>query len=455
MMTYEPLVSYDNQTNELVCQLADSYEIVDASTITFHLREGVTFSNGDPLTGDDVIFSWQRAAQSVINMALASNIDFDNCVVDGQDLTIKLINPNPEFIYAVTGLGFYIVDKSYVESVGEDTFKLEPVGTGPYVLETFTSGETVDYVRNENYWGGTPSYAKVSLKPVLEEATRSIAFESGSYDLALITTNDSIASLSGRESEGINVISTAGSTMYYVNLWDQSEVFDDVNARLAMAHAVDWVNLCANIWGDYATPMDSCLTTASPDKVSIGVYEYDQELAKQYLAAAGYPDGFEFSIAVSSSGNDLAICEVIQAYLAEVGITLKIDTMDNQLARQASADGSHEMSIGQNSSTAPVVGMILSGQAAGSNSLLQEVHTDYEAGVEFQDLLTAINQETDAAKKSELTAEMQQLCYDECLFIPIAQVDNVWVYYDYVPNVTKMVEHAGFSMGLDIRDLYL
>lgn len=455
LMTYETLVVYNNETGELEGMLADEWEIVDAQTINFHLREGVTFSNGEPLTGEDVLYSWQRATNSVIHSGNAAYIDWDNCVVDGQNLTIKLLKPNAEFIYVLCGIGFSVASKAYIEEVGEETFKMEPCGTGPYVLEAFVQGESITYKANENYWGGAPKYGTVVIRPVMEEATRSIAFEAGEYDIARIATNDSIASLSGREGEGIYVAPTTGSTLYYVNLWDQSEIFSVKENRLAVAHAIDWEALCTSIWGDYAMPGYSALSTASTDYKEIGVYEYDPELAKQYLAEAGNPDGFTIGIAVGTSGGDLAICEIMQAYLAEVGITLNIDTMDNQLARQASADGSHEVSIGQNTAVVPALSMIWSGQLTGSNSLLQEVHTDFDAGAQFQDLFAQIMVETDPAAKTALMEEIQQLVHDEALWLPVAQVDNVFVYYDYLENAAELVNHAGFSSGLDLRDLYL
>ena len=455
LMTYETLVVYNNETGEIEGRLADSWEVVDAQTINFHLREGVTFSNGDPLTGEDVLVSWQRALLTPIHSGNANYIDWDNCVVDGQNLTVKLVKPNAEFIYVLCGIGFSVASKNYIEQVGEETFKLEPCGTGPYILEEFVQGESITYKANPNYWGGAPAYGTVVIRPVLEEATRSIAFEAGEYDIARIATNDSIAALSGREAEGIYVAPTDGSTIYYVNLWDQSEIFSVKENRLAVAHAIDWEALVTSIWGEYAMPGYSHLSTASTDYKNIGVYEYDPELAKQYLAEAGNPDGFTIGIAVGTSGGDLAICEIMQAYLAEVGITLNIDTMDNQLARQASADGSHEVSIGQNTAVVPALSMIWSGQLTGSNSLLQEVHTDFDAGAKFQDLFSQIMVETDAAAKSALMEEIQQLAHDEALWLPIAQVDNVFVYYDYLENAAELVNHAGFNSGLDLRDLYL
>lgn len=455
LMTYETLVVFNNETGELEGRLADSWEVVDAQTITFHLREGVTFSNGEPLTGEDVLYSWQRCAASVIHSGNAAYIDWDNCVVDGQNLTVKLLKPNAEFIYVLCGIGFSVASKAYIEEVGEEAFKMNPCGTGPYVLADFVQGERITYTRNENYWGGTPKYATVEIRPVMEEATRSIAFEAGEYDVARISTADSISSLSGREGEGIYVAPTEGSTLYYVNLWDQSEVFSVKENRLAFAHAIDWVALAESIWGEYAMAPYSALSTASGDYKSVGIYEYDPELAKQYLAEAGNPDGFNIGIAVGTSGDDLAVCEILQAYLAEVGITLTIDTMDNQLARQASADGSHELSIGQNNAIVPALSMIWSGQLAGANSLLQEVHTDFAAGAQFQDLFAQIMVETDAAAKSALVEEIQQLVHDEALWLPIGQVDNVFVYYDYLDNAATFVNHVGFSNGPDLRDLFM
>ena len=454
-MTYETLVRYDVNAGELRGVLADKFEVVDTQTIKFHIRDGATFSNGDPVTGEDVLFSWKRCDTSMQFSSMSKQIDWANCVVDGQDLTIKLLAPNADFIYFTTLSGFAIVSKNYVESVGESEFKLKPMGSGPYTLGEFTPGESITYVRNDNYWGGKAKYGTVVIKPILEEATRSISFEAGEVDIARITTADSIATLVGRESEGIYVAPSAGSTVYYMNLWDQSEIFDDANLRLAVAHAVDWKAVVQSLWGDYATTMDTALSSASPYATSMGGYEYSPEKAKEYMAAGGYPDGFTFGIAVGTSGNDVVVAEMIQGYLKEVGITLKVNTMDNALARAASADGSHEISLGQNNRTVPALACVWAGQAAGSNSLLQEVHTDYAEGAKFQELMVSISSELDAAKKEALTKEIQKLVHDECLWIPIAQVGNVWVYYDYIAeDAVEMVTNGGFDQGLDIRDLF-
>lgn len=453
-ITYETLVTYNSSTQQLEAALADKYEVIDASTIYFHLRDGVTFSGGEPLTGEDVLFSWKRCLSSVMSAGNAAYIDWDNCIIDGQDLTIKLVEPNAEFIYILCGTSFCVTSMNYINEHGEDYWKLNPCGTGPYVMTNFTEGESINYTRNDNYWGGQAKYKNVIIKPIIEEATRSITFESGDIDIARITTGDSIASLSGRESEGIYTAMTTGSTLYYINLYDESPLFSDTNLRLAFAYSIDWEALSQAIWGDYAQCAVTALSTASPDYTKIGTYPHDIGKAKEYLAAGGYPDGYTINMAVSSSGNDQYIAQIMQGYLAEAGIILNINVVDNAVAREMSASGEMELSIGQNTATVPSVAMIWSGQLAGSNSLLQEVHTSFLAGQQFQELFSKIIVETDTAAKTALVKEIQQLVHDECLWVPVAQVDNVWVYYDYVEGAAKMVENAGFSAGLNIRDLF-
>ena len=454
LMIYEPLIAYDSESRELVGVLADAWEVTDDSTITFHVRKDVIFSNGDPATAEDVIFSWQRCRDCDALADYAAAIDWDSCTASGQDLTIKLTQPNAEFIYVFCGAAWAVVDKIYAEELGEDAFRMEPVGTGPYVLENYIQGESVTLVPNLHYWGGSPRYGTVVIHSVPDEADRIAAFEAGEYDIARITSADAAASLAGRESEGILLSSAPGGTFYYVDFWDRGDIFSSAQARLAFAHAVDWQAMAESLWGDYAAVPESDLPTVSPDWLSVGAYAYDPDLAREYLAEAGYPDGFDIGIAVGSTGCGGAMAEFMQPYLAEVGIDLTIDVMDDEPALEASSDGSHEIAIVRGPADVPAGALIWSGRLDGSDSLLHGVSGGLPAGEAFRELCARFLPETDPEARILLAQEIQQLVHDECLWCPIAQVDNIWVHRDTVEEAPAMILRAGFSSGPDIRGLF-
>ncbi len=452
-MTYENLVIYNAATGTTEPMLAKSWSWTDATTIVFQLRDDVTFSDGTKFTGDDVLFSWQRMLKSMMWAAQAKNIDFENCKVEGSTLTIKLMTPNSEFLDTLSAVGYAIVSKAYVEKNGEDFFKLNPMGTGPYKQDVFTAGESISYVANDTYWGGTPVYKNVIIKLMIDEATRTVSFEAGELDAARFTTSDSINTLINRDAEGITVGSVNSGFTYYVNLGDFNEYFKDQNLRLAFAHAIDWDALVQAIWGDYGTLQKSCLPDFSSYYKSVGSYEYNAELAKKYLADGGYADGYIIKMAVGNSGNDQAIAEIMQSYLAEVGIRLVLTVTDNAMARQLSSSGESDISIGQGNGYNGNATMAIIGKIAGSNSLLQEIHTDSETGITFQKYIVDLMAEQDAAKKKAIAEEMQQFVYDQCLWVPVCQVKFTVASWNYFEGMNEELQTYGTNTGLDLRGL--
>lgn len=454
-MTYERLVSFNPKTGEVQPMLAKSWSWTDDTTVVFQLRDDVTFSDGSKLTGDDVLFSWNRLLKSMMWAAQAKNIDFENSKADGSTLTIKLLKPNAEFLANICAVGFSVVSKAYVEKNGEDFFKLNPMGTGPYKMTAFNQGESITYESNGSYWGGTPAYKNVILKLMIDEATRAASFEAGELDAARLTTIDSINTLIGREAEGINLNRVNSGFTYYINLGDINQYFKDQNLRLAFAHAIDWKALVEAIWGDNATLMQSCIPDFSPYYKSISAYEYNPDLSKEYLDKGGFKDGYIIKMAVSNSGNDQAIAEIMQSYLAAVGIKLAVTVCDNALARQYSASGEMDLSIGQGNGFNGYASNAIMGKIAGSNSILQEIHTDTDVGKQFQQYIVDLMAEQDTTKRAEIAAEIQQFVYDQCLWIPLVQVKFTVVSWNYMQGIQEELDLYGTDTGLDLRGLLL
>ena len=136
---YDTLLSYDSEMN-LENSLAESYEWVDDLTLQLNIREGVTFHNGDPLTAEDVIFTFKQRAES--GNAYKEYVDVDNLEAkDDHTVIMHFMTPHPSFIYQLTDPAWGIMPKNYFEEVGEEGFAKAPIGSGPYKLKEYVTGD--------------------------------------------------------------------------------------------------------------------------------------------------------------------------------------------------------------------------------------------------------------------------------------------------------------------------
>ncbi|MGI5935571.1 MAG: ABC transporter substrate-binding protein [Oscillospiraceae bacterium] len=452
-LMYETLIYTDSHGNVYPCLATDWKWSEDYKTLHFTLREGVKFSNGYDLTGSDVLYSLKRASATRMGGAMLSQIDFDQSYYEGNNVYLVLKAPNSEYLpyFARTFCG--IISEKYFEEKGSDYATLNPVGTGPYIMTDFVEGESVSFERNENYWG-EPDYKNVKIKVVLEESTRALAFSAGEVDAAILNFADNAVTFEGRESEGIRVNTTTGSLQYFLSIGDFPEAIPDVTVRKAIAHAVDWPALVQAVWGNYATVADSSAPVTSSYYHSIGIYEYDPELSKQLLAEAGYPDGLTLEMAAASNSVDVTVLTIIQDYLADVGIKLNLTVTDNATARQMSASGQVDMSLAQNSSVSGTLTELWDPHLAGSGSLINEVHSDnWEIGATFQNMVKEYYGIFDETEKQNKAKEIQQYIYDNVLWIPIANLSQIIISFDYLENMDYFIGNWVVNTGPNLRAL--
>ena len=182
IQVYDTLVKR-NSKGELVNSLAESIENPDPQTFKIKLREGVKFSDGSPLTADDVIFTLQRAAASDRYKSFYGKID-PNSYNKEDDLTFsfKLSEPDAAFLNSLSHPAVSIVSKAYVEGGADLT--IAPMGTGPFVLDEWIQNDHATFSVNENYWGDKPTIAGIEMKVIPEASQRIIELESGGVDLA-------------------------------------------------------------------------------------------------------------------------------------------------------------------------------------------------------------------------------------------------------------------------------
>lgn len=323
-----------NDEGEMEPSLAESWDISDDGLeYIFHLREGVTFHNGEPFNADSVVFTWNR----YINPDLAWNERWrmaDN-VEKVDDMTVKITTTEPKpLLLRTIATHWAIVPPGYFEEVGEIEFGNNPVGTGPFMFVEAVSGDHVTYKANPNYWReGYPKVENLIIRPIPESATRVAAIQTGEVDIVGRLSAEEAQSLLG--AQGVQVIRYPVSRVYYIAFNNMTtgvgQPTEDPLVRQAMNYAVDIQAIVDALFNGYFKPSTGFVATGELGYGAVEPFGYDPEKAIELLTEAGYPDGFEmdFACPAGAYANFEEVCEAIQAYLAEVGIQTDLEIMES------------------------------------------------------------------------------------------------------------------------------
>ena len=319
---YEGLVkvSSDGSIKEAV---AESYTVSDDQlTYTFKLRKGVKFHNGDTVTVDDVLHSFDTCAATAIEASLVealSNVESKEAT-DDSTIVIKLKRPMVEFIRYIAYV--YITPKDYKDN------KTHPVGTGPFKYVSRSVQENVILEKNADYYG-TPAYLdKVTFQIYEDPTVRDTALDSGSIDLCNHMTNEEVAALSKKYKVQEGLMNVAQGL--YLN--NAKKPFDNEKVRQALCYAIDRDAIMQMLneghGAKIGTAMYPALTEYFDESLN-DTYTVDTEKAKSLLAEAGYPDGFTFTIRVPSNyARHVQTAEIIVEQLKAIGVTAKIEQVD-------------------------------------------------------------------------------------------------------------------------------
>lgn len=289
---FDHLVEF-GRNGEIVPGLAQSWEFSeDGQVVTFHLREGVRFHNGNHLTAEAVEFSFRRVMDEDIGSPhgekyrkAIENIE----VVD--DLTVKfeLSEPNAAFLalYMTTSPSM-IVSPEAVQSLGED-FGLKPVGSGPFKFERYKPDELVELSKNEDYWGEKPKVDKLAFRPIPEPITRVIELRTGGVDMVVAVPPAQMESL--KENKEIEVQEAPLSTIRGFWFQHQDSPFNDPRLKKAFAFALDEEEIYESFLKGSAVRADSLIPMQGwAHNELLTEYGHDLERAKALLEQAGWVD---------------------------------------------------------------------------------------------------------------------------------------------------------------------
>jgi peptide/nickel transport system substrate-binding protein len=349
---HDTLVMRDNSL-KLVPGLATAWQQVNPTTWRFTLRQGVKFHDGSPFTADDVVFTWERAShpnsqlrQYAIPVGKPRKID---------DYTVEFVQDKPNPVTLEHATTIYVMSKAWatknkverpLDFKGkEETFASRNAnGTGPWILVSREPGVRTVLKRNNEWWGikegrAPGNVTEVSYTQVSADATRTAALLSGQVDFVLDPPPQDLRRL--EENKAIKVVRGQENRVVFFG-FDQSRdellyssvkgrnPFKDLRVRTAVYQAIDIEAIRSRIMRSAALPtggITPSILASNPDAEKR--LPYDPARAKQLLAEAGYPNGFDVTLDCPNNRyiNDEEICLAVAAMLAKIGIQTRVTTM--------------------------------------------------------------------------------------------------------------------------------
>lgn len=332
---YDGLLTRDPKM-QVVPELAESYKQLDPTTYEFTLRQGVKFHSGDPLTAEDIKFTFDRltkdgamGGQTSPRKSLLGPLQ-DVTVVDARTVRFKLKEPWP---ILPPMLPFQeVVSKKFVEKVGSDALATQANGTGPFKLVEWRRGDAVIMERFADYYGGASDIPpvgpakvdRVIFKIIPENASRVAALLSG--DVHIVNELPPSAMKQVEASSNAAVAKVNGTRTFFVSLNVAKKPFDDVRVRRALNHAVNKKLIIDRVLNGTATPLNGVL---SPDAFAFNdklpEYAYDTDKAKKLLAEAGVTT---LSLTIDTEGAFKEQAEAIASMLQRAGVQAKVQVWE-------------------------------------------------------------------------------------------------------------------------------
>ena len=394
---YEGLIKPD-ATGDYVPAVASDYTVSeDGLTYTFPLRDGVLFHNGDAVTAEDVLYSFETcAATSNETDLIAALSAIEKIEADGDNqIVITLSEPSTAFLsYAAM---VYIVPEGYSDQA------TSPVGTGPFKFVSRSVQESLVMEKFADYWGEAAYLDKVTFK-IFEDANALMsALSAGSIDMVNHLTIDQVDTVKGGDFKVLEGTMNLVQALYLNN---GVEPFDNEKVRQAMCYAVNVDDILELTAAGYGAKLGSSIYpsfTKYFDESLVDYYDYDVEKAKSLLAEAGYPDGFSMTITIPSNYTPhMNVGEVLVEQLAQVGITATIEPVEWEtwLTKVYAGRNFESTVIGFDAATLNAGALLNRWMSTNESNMINYDNPDYDAVMEEAAACTDEEQQTELYKEA-------------------------------------------------------
>lgn len=332
---YDPVVTYAEDNSVIGCAV-ESFHMDEAGTWHMKVREGMTFSNGDPVTAEDIKFSLDRfgdlsKSQSPWSPYISEIYNKKEIVVD-DTYNLRFIADHPEIAQKYCFAATLVLNKKYIESVGEEAAFANPIGSGAWKVSEFIANTSITFEAREEYWGEVPAYQYLTELQVPEQSTRIAMLKAGDVDIAYAIDYDRLAELKnlGFRMESIGLPShTCLSTQ--ASFLPSSGPVHDIRIRKALSYAINREEICATWFQGFGKPggqffMHRGCFGWTDDLIP---EDYNPTLAKELMAQAGYPDRWEnptITIYCPATAQDFML--IILGYWDEAGFETRLEVVD-------------------------------------------------------------------------------------------------------------------------------
>jgi peptide/nickel transport system substrate-binding protein len=319
----EALVEYDYKRKDYVGILADSWEFQGKRWV-FHLKKGIKFHNGAPLTAKDVAFSIDRMRDEKGGSLQGPNFKDVTEVQTPDDQTVIFVTKQPLAIFLDRLENRFILSKVAADKYGDQLYQ-NPVGTGAYKYVSYQRGGNFVFTRNDDYWGGKANIKEVVFRKVTEDAARLAALEAGQADVINNVPEHEVARL--QRHPRLKVEKIEGLRMFFLAFNVAHKPFDNKLVRQAVNYSVDARSIIRNIFDGigYAIdgPVGANVLGADP---KLKRYPYDPKRARDLLAQAGYSNGCDVQLYYSAGRypKDKEVCQVVAAQMVKGGFRVEL-----------------------------------------------------------------------------------------------------------------------------------
>ena len=442
MQIYQRLVEQSSASRDPVGGVATSWEAApDGLSYTFHLGQS-KFSNGDPVTAEDVKFSLDRFADQTLDATagfLAVNVK-DVVIVDPSTVKLEMTQVDASILAALTLMEASIVPKKVIESEGDEGFGQNPVGSGPFMVKQWNPGQSLELVRNPNYSvSGKPYLDGVTFLLVKDDNARILKAQSNEAQVVEaipMSQAATVQALSGWSLHNDAIL--AQDNVWFNHSWDLNgaKPFGDKLIRQALNYATPKEDINKLVFNGLATISNTGTTITQFWDPTIAPYPYDLDKAKALMAQSSMPNGFTLPMTiVAGDSASQQTAELIQQAWAQIGVTVDIQPLDGavQADKISALDYAAALRIPTSiTSDTPDDSELASIMYDWSKDWLS-FFTDYKSA-DASKLVHDAVATTDPVQRKQLYAQLQQLTMDDAITVPLVIPPALTAVNDHVLN---------------------
>jgi peptide/nickel transport system substrate-binding protein len=441
-LVYEPLLRIDRE-GELEPALASAWEVAsDGLTVTFTLRDDVTFHNGEALAAEDVKASLDRILDEANGAVGRSNLLAIESVEAPEDTTVvlHLVQPDTALLYALALTNSSVLDSADAAGAVESGDALEPNGTGPFRFGAWEQGQRTTLEANADYWGGAPTLGGIEFRVIPDEASILAGMRAGNFDLGTVT-DPGVADSAG-DGDGFTLVTQPTLAYHTFMLNGRRPPLDQLEVRQAIACAVDRQQVIDTALfgeGEVTGPITSPAFAYSPTE-GLPCDPPDLDAARQLLESAGHADGFTLGTLVMTGGYATAVNQTqnLQSQLAEIGVTLELEQLPTSqyVDRWLAAD--YDATVALNGGQYDP--FLMYGRYFTADGSLTG-----PAGLEapeLDELLAAGNTSSDDAERQEVYQELQEALLRLSPWVWMFQGQDYYLVADDVQDFTPMPDQS-------------